>query len=92
MAQNWSQSHRITLTVPIAANQDKVTVGFGAQLDGDLANESWGVDNIELAISSSDLSIVNGTEDTAVPLGITLTQEDNDGSGLLCLGLQRLVQ
>jgi hypothetical protein len=26
---------------------------------------------------------VNGTEDTAVPLGITLTQEDHDGSETL---------
>ena len=77
--QNWSQSHQVTLTVPIAANQDTVTVGFGAQLDGDLANESWGVDNIELAISSEH-PIVSGTEDTAVTLNIELAQQDTDDS------------
>jgi hypothetical protein len=54
--------------------------GFGAQLDGNLANESYGIDNIELAISSTDTPIVQATEDAAAPINITLALEDNDSS------------
>jgi hypothetical protein len=53
-----------------------------------MGNESYGIDNIELAISSTDTPIVQATEDTAAPINIRITQDG--GAGVVAIGLSKI--
>ncbi|WP_419831708.1 tandem-95 repeat protein [Endozoicomonas atrinae] len=82
---SWiDQAHHYTLTIPVDPNAGQITIGFGSTLDEAKTNESWGIDNLNLAISGSTSDAI-GLEDTAISLDVTSALVDTDGSESMSL-------
>ncbi|MGF1751873.1 tandem-95 repeat protein [Vibrio cionasavignyae] len=77
------QSHHFTLTVPVDPDAGQLTLGFGSTLDQSLSDESWGLDNVALSVTSYP-------EDSAVPLDIQAALTDTDGSESLAISIREL--
>ncbi len=85
VSTNWvDQAHHYTLTIPVDPNAGQVTIGFGSTLDEAKSNESWGIDNLNLAVSGSTSDAI-GLEDTAITLDVASALVDTDGSESLTL-------
>ncbi|ELU03301.1 hypothetical protein CAPTEDRAFT_211942, partial [Capitella teleta] len=78
------QAHHYTLTIPVDPSAGQVTIGFGSTLDEAKSNESWGIDNLNLAITGSTSDAI-GLEDTAITLDVASALVDTDGSESLTL-------
>lgn len=80
VSTNWvDQAHHYTLTIPVDPNAGQVTIGFGSTLNEAKSNESWGIDNLNLAVSGSTSDAI-GLEDTAITLDVASALIDTDGS------------
>ncbi|USE34331.1 tandem-95 repeat protein [Endozoicomonas sp. SCSIO W0465] len=78
------QAHHYTLTIPVDPNAGQVSLGFGSTLNEARSNESWGIDNLNLAITGSTSDAI-GLAGTAIPLEVTSALVDTDGSESMSL-------
>ncbi|MDP0588048.1 MAG: tandem-95 repeat protein [Candidatus Endonucleobacter bathymodioli] len=81
--QEWSQSHEFTINVPIPDGYDTLTLGFKANLDSPVGDESWGLDNVILAASPTAFDILAAEDDANVDLNLSTILVDADGSEIL---------
>ena len=83
------QSHIYTLTIPVDPNSGTVQIGFGSTLNQAVSDESWGIDDLSLEVTSVDGDAI-GQEDNDIALGINAALVDTDGSESLTVTVSNM--